>query len=88
MQHHNCRKVTNRGFAFNEGWAEFWAGDCLGSSRTNYSVEGDVSSALDRLRRRCRSTYGKMVTVLRRNKGKIHSFPQFAAAHRRLYGCS
>ena len=28
MQHHYCSKRTNKGFAFNEGWAEFWAGSC------------------------------------------------------------
>ena len=27
-QHHYCGKQTNYGFAFNEGWAEFWAGGC------------------------------------------------------------
>ena len=28
-QHHHCGKQTNCGFAFNEGWAEFWAGECI-----------------------------------------------------------
>ena len=28
MQQHYCSKRTNKGFAFNEGWAEFWAGSC------------------------------------------------------------
>ena len=27
-RHHDCGKQTNDGFAFNEGWAEFWAGEC------------------------------------------------------------
>ena len=27
-QHHNCNKKTNSGFAFNEGWAQYYAGDC------------------------------------------------------------
>ena len=29
-QHHYCGKKTNYGFAFNEGWAEYWAGSCRG----------------------------------------------------------
>ena len=28
-QRHNCSTMTNYGFAFNEGWAEFWAGQCI-----------------------------------------------------------
>ena len=28
-QRHNCSKETNDGFAFNEGWAQFWAGQCI-----------------------------------------------------------
>ena len=31
-QHHHCGKKTNQGFAFNEGWAEFWAGTCTGGA--------------------------------------------------------
>ena len=87
MQHHSCRKRMNRGFAFNEGWAEFWAGSCLGSSSTNYRIEGDVASALQRLMRQCGNSYRRMVNVLRRNRGHIHSYPQFATAYRRLYRC-
>ena len=30
FQSHYCSKRTNSGFAFNEGWAEFWEGDCYG----------------------------------------------------------
>lgn len=33
-QSHYCSKRTNSGFAFNEGWAEFWAAECHGE----YSV--------------------------------------------------
>ena len=84
---HSCKKRTNYGFAFNEGWAEFWAESCLGYHSTDYKVEGNVASALDRLRRRCRSSYGRMVNVLRRNRGRIHNYPQYAYAHKRLYGC-
>ena len=25
---HDCGTQSNSGFAFNEGWAEFWAGEC------------------------------------------------------------
>ena len=27
-QRHNCGSRTNQGFAFNEGWAQYWAGSC------------------------------------------------------------
>ena len=29
-QTHYCSKLTNAGFAFNEGWAEYWADECYG----------------------------------------------------------
>ena len=28
-QYHVCSEETNYGFAFNEGWAKFWAGQCI-----------------------------------------------------------
>lgn len=89
-QTHYCGKQTNEGFAFNEGWAEFWEARCFGSygtSLTDYSYEGNVAKALRALKSRCGSSYGQMVEVLEENPGRIHSFEQYAAAHHTLYGC-
>lgn len=91
MQHHNCGKRTNYGFAFNEGWAEFWAGQCYGNygtSPTQYKYEGNVAKALRALKGRCKASYRKMVNVLRVNRGKIHSFSAYRAAFGHLYKCS
>lgn len=30
VRRHNCGTKANHGYAFNEGWAEFWAGQCYG----------------------------------------------------------
>ena len=90
MQHHSCGKRTNNGFAFNEGWAEFWAGSCYGSygsSPTNYKYEGNVAKALRALKGRCRASYNQMVEVLARNRGGIHSFANYHVAFARIYGC-
>lgn len=89
-QTHYCGKNTNKGFAFNEGWAEFWAGSCYntyGNSPTDYTREGNVAKALRALRNRCGSSDGQMVDVLQRNQGSVHSYDQYAAAHNKLYGC-
>lgn len=89
-QKHTCGKYTNEGFAFNEGWAEFWAGSCYGTygnSPANYSYEGNVAKGLRALKGRCGTPDGGMVTVLEKNKGSIHSYDEFASAHHSLYGC-
>lgn len=88
-QHSACKK-TNRGFAFNEGWAEYWAGDyspapnCPGIPATDYAVEGNVAAGLAGLDRFCRGVdRPQMVAVLARNPGRIHSFEEF----RNALGC-
>ncbi len=83
--HHSCLK-SGRGYAFNEGWAEYWAHDyspapnCEGRAADDYEVEGNVAAALADLEARC---YGgdrtRMVDVLRSNRGTIHSFEEFRA---------
>lgn len=90
LQQHGACKRTNPGFAFNEGWAEYWAGDfdpapnCPGIPATDYSVEGNVAAALTGLERECvRVNRKRMVEVLARNPGRIHSFDDF----RRALGC-
>ena len=82
LRRHTCSTKSNLGYAFNEGFAEFWAGECsyrstFGSSRTDYTIEGNVANALRNLKRLCRLSDGQMVDVLRRNRGKIHSFQDF-----------
>lgn len=88
-RNHYCSKKTNNGFAFNEGWAQFWAGSCtLGSATGPKDVEGNVASALRALQTRCGSSDNRMWEVLRRNPGGIHYFTSFAHRHKLLYGCS
>lgn len=82
-QHEVCLK-TNAAFAFNEGWAEYWAGDyapapnCPDVSSTDYDVEGNVAAALARLDADCFGVSRRdMVRVLARHPGAIHSFAEF-----------
>jgi hypothetical protein len=87
MQYHSCSKVTNNGFAFNEGWAEFWAGDCTSYTGTAYNIEGNVASALRQLKSTCGSSYYRMINVLWANPGAIHSFVDYNNKHYSLYNC-
>ena len=90
-RNHYCGMLTNEGFAFNEGWAEFWGESCYGiygNSPTDYSYEGNVAKGLRALMDRCGSSHGQMVDVLETNRGRIHSYMQYEAAHNALYGCS
>ena len=84
---HSCHTKTNLGFAFNEGFAQFWSNDCkrqyYGSSPTDYRYEGNVANALRRLQTSCRLTDRQMINVLKRNRKKIHSFNDF----KRRSGC-
>ena len=82
-QTHSLCSNTNQGFAFNEGWAENWAGTlttCAGDPN-NFNYEGNVANALNGLEQ-CvgRKT---MVQVLQQNgagvAGGIHSFSEFRA---------
>jgi hypothetical protein len=90
QRHSPCKRVSSSAFAFNEGWAEYWARDfgpapnCPGIPATDFRVEGNVAAALDSLDRRCPGVdRPQMVDVLRRNRGRIHSFEDF----RRALGC-
>ncbi len=81
--HTSCLK-SGAGYAFNEGWAEYWAHDyspapeCPGLAADDYDVEGNVAAALSDIEARC---YGgnrvPMVDILRSNRGTIHSFAEF-----------
>ena len=86
LQNHEPCLKTGPGFAFNEGWAEFWANDyapapsCPGRAGDDYEVEGNVAAALADLEARCFDGHrSSMVDVLRANPGVIHSFQDFRA---------
>jgi hypothetical protein len=73
---------TNAGYAFNEGWAEFWAGDYYGAPHCDrpgdMETEGNVAAALVELMENCAGGQRKlMVEVLERNPLRIHSFAEF-----------
>lgn len=78
LKNHEFCLVSNEGFAFNEGWAEFWAHtpDTCGDG-TNFNQEGNVASALTGLEK-C-SNRQTMVRVLRESPEAIHSYSQFRA---------
>ncbi|CAH1794483.1 unnamed protein product [Owenia fusiformis] len=79
-QYHTCIKITNFGFAFNEGWAEYWEGQCsctLGDGK-DMRVEGNVAAALCVLAN-CTGDE-KMVNTLETNEGEIHSYNSFKNA--------
>jgi hypothetical protein len=85
LQNHETCNHTNGGFAFNEGWAEFWAEDFSPAPDCgrpgDMETEGDVAAALQELMENCAGGQRKvMVEVLQRNPGTIHSFDQFKAA--------
>ena len=82
---HSCGSKTNEGFAFNEGWAEFWAGSCkgpvyFGSSPTDYTIEGNVANGLRQLQATNGLNDFEMVDVLDGANGTIHSFQEYESA--------
>ena len=91
-QFHEPCKQTNQGFAFNEGWAEYWAktvpADPCGGDANDFTFEGNVAAALTGLEA-CKSR-PQMVRVLRETPtgivGGIHSFSEFRARFFELYG--
>ncbi len=87
-RYHDHCDHSNRGFAFNEGWAEYWAGDTSPcNTPLNSEVEGDVAYALNQLEQcKERDTPGfvgkaGMVRVLELHPYAIHSIEQFQAAY-------
>ena len=84
-QFHSSCKVTNRGFAFNEGWAEYWARDfSTCNPANNYDQEGNVAAELTRLEK-C-SNRSAMVRVLRESAGRIHSIEEFQTRFTQILG--
>jgi len=89
---HSCNTKSNYGYAFSEGWAEFWAGACkrfsgYGSSKTDYRYERNVAQSLRRLRSACSSSDHRFISILKNNRGKIHSFWSFNNPYKKAYGC-
>lgn len=83
---HEACDDTGAGFAFNEGWAEYWAREFTSSGPCvpfdDYAREGNVAAALTRLQEHCRVDRAAMVDVLRRHPatndgGGIHSYEDF-----------
>jgi hypothetical protein len=84
LQNHEPCNHTNAGYAFNEGWAEYWAGDYYGAPDCgrpgDMETEGNVAAALVSLAHECTHDERKpMVENLRSNPGAIHSFAEFKA---------
>jgi hypothetical protein len=85
LQNHEPCLHSNGGYAFNEGWAEFWAADFWPAPDCgrpgDMETEGNVAAALQALMENCAGGKRKlMVETLQRNPGTIHSFDQFKAA--------
>lgn len=76
-QFHQCSKVTNEGFAFNEGFANWNYGSTCGDAAGPKNVEGNVAVALTALQNRCGLDYKDMWAVLENNPGRVHSFADF-----------
>lgn len=94
LRQHDYCDLTNEGFAFNEGWAEYWERqppqECAGSRAEDYaSIEGKVAEDLTEMED-C-SDRATMVRVLRENPAfpltqGIHSISEFRAAWERIIG--
>lgn len=85
---HSCKSKTSPEFAFNEGWAEYWAGECMQSDENgDMSIEGNVAQALRSVQTRCDTSDHDMWEVLRQNPGKIHKIEEYMAAHKELVKC-
>jgi hypothetical protein len=83
-QYHSDHCNThNEGFAFNEGWAEYWAGtinDCGRAAGTFDShVEADVANFL-RYVETCVGGRGGMLRVLHEHPGGVHSIDDMRRA--------
>jgi hypothetical protein len=86
LRNHSSRDVTNDGFAFNEGWAEYHktlrhAGSVstTWSSPTGDNVEGDVASQLLRLANACGGFARLWATMKSAGANSFHSIDEFRA---------
>jgi hypothetical protein len=84
-RNHSACLVTNEGFAFNEGWAEYWANtpNTCGDG-SNFQQEGNVATALTGLQN-CKDR-PSMVRVLRESPGAIHGYSEFRTRFFQIFG--
>eukprot|EP00178_Gracilaria_changii_P013469 TRINITY_DN38103_c0_g1_i1.p1 TRINITY_DN38103_c0_g1~~TRINITY_DN38103_c0_g1_i1.p1 ORF type:complete len:313 (+),score=35.51 TRINITY_DN38103_c0_g1_i1:125-1063(+) len=83
-----CASENSEAFAFNEGWALFWAGQCQESNASgSRKILGNVAAALRSLQVRCGSSDAQMVQVLKRNPGVIYTYLQFEEKHKEEFEC-
>ena len=84
LRHHSAESCnpTNSGFAFNEGWAEFWAGEVTSPcpDATTGLIERNVAASLKHLLDSCQLPPKRMVQVLADNPGRIHSIDEYTRA--------
>ena len=74
--------ATNSGFAFNEGWAEYWAGEVMPfcpDANTGLN-ERNVAASLKKLEDSCRLSRARMVEVLAQVPERIHSIDEYTRA--------
>lgn len=96
QMHKDC-KETNLGFAFNEGWAEYWAGQfprdpetgnlkaCAGD-QSKHRYEGNVALSLLALEQCPEYTRQDLVDTLAQSRGLVHSFDDFRSRLDTLHG--
>ena len=96
QMHKDC-KATNLGFAFNEGWAEYWAGQfprdpetrlfrACADDQSKLYYEGNVALSLLGLEQCPEYTKQDLVDTLANSRGQIHSFDQFRSRLETLHG--
>lgn len=77
VEGHGPCSVTEPGFAFNEGWASYWAiGNGCSNESGNWNREGDVTKALRDLES-CSSRSAMVQVLINAGWNKIHSYSEF-----------
>ncbi len=83
---HEFCETTNDGFAFSEGWAQFWAQEhrmvnfCPTANGVVFDVEGNVANDLNHLMECFHKSRGDMIKVLGQRREFIHSDADFRKA--------
>lgn len=86
VESHNCLTETSNEFAFNEGWAFYWARECMDTPTSGKkNVGGDVAKLLRELQAQHNTSDNDMWLVLQRNPGQIHTYDEFEEAHNTLH---
>lgn len=86
--HDHCSQFgnANAGYAFNEGWADFWEDNtsCCPADVKNESIEGTVAHDLNTLST-CAGGKAGLVAVLARGQNIIHSDTEFRIQYARQF---